>query len=773
MSEYTKNMEFEAEVRRVAEAVWNLERGSCQPKHYSNQKDLTELDGYAETRETIHLIMVTTSSKLEKIKADVKKLGIAERNEKNPMKSAKKWIITSKQLDAQHIKHANENGVNVRTLEQFRGIFFDSHEYLSRRGDAAFGSARNLSNGSIDISNEKYIESPLILEVIESSGRVARSGYVDYGRVLDIIKAGSIVVAIAPFGSGKSMLLNHMYKDLEKLVSKSGGKTPIAINLREHWGQDYADEILERHARLIGIKEKEDVNIAWRSGMAHLLIDGFDETAGQIVAKVNDANFMREARGKALAGVRSILGGYSGETGVLITGRDHYFDNYDEMAHSLGISDKKIHVVIIEEFNDEQAKRYLHSRGIDAELPSWLPRKPLLLGYLAHNKLLEQVLKIEPSKGFGYAWDNFLSLICRREAAHERSVMEADTIRSILERLAIDVKNTISGTGPISGKDISDAYIREVGSVADEGVVMQLQRLPGLTQRDQDRSARSFVDGDMLSALQGSRMAKFITGEVNDIDSTSWKSGISKAAVETCIHIMQDRFGITARDAVENVFASIISVKRDIRKSQQYQLMCDIVIVLNTLGYSENRQKNMENMNIESAVIETLDLEGNILSNISFSDCIIKELRLELSELHGITFDNCTIEKIIGISERNLSESGIFKNCDVSYFEEMGSNAAILRSSLDKKLKALATVLRKLFLQAGAGRKENAFFRGIDGSEMRGDVEKILEYLINRGYAYRHNEVIHPNREFGYRMRNILDNIQNKDDEIIQDVLDL
>lgn len=35
-TEYEENREFEAEVRRVAEAVWGLAPGECQPEHYSN-----------------------------------------------------------------------------------------------------------------------------------------------------------------------------------------------------------------------------------------------------------------------------------------------------------------------------------------------------------------------------------------------------------------------------------------------------------------------------------------------------------------------------------------------------------------------------------------------------------------------------------------------------------------------------------------------------------------------------------------------------------------
>jgi hypothetical protein len=80
---YKHNMNFEAEVRRVAEAVWNVLPGHCQPTHYPGNPVVHELDGIARLRDVTHLVMATTSTRLDKVTGDVRKLNAAEAIEKN------------------------------------------------------------------------------------------------------------------------------------------------------------------------------------------------------------------------------------------------------------------------------------------------------------------------------------------------------------------------------------------------------------------------------------------------------------------------------------------------------------------------------------------------------------------------------------------------------------------------------------------------------------------------------------------------------------------
>jgi hypothetical protein len=93
---------FEAEVRRIAEVMWGLNPGECQPEHYEKAAPLHELDGMARLPEITHLIMVTVSTKLEKARSDISKLEKAESLEKRRGAAVVKWLVTRVQLDAQH-----------------------------------------------------------------------------------------------------------------------------------------------------------------------------------------------------------------------------------------------------------------------------------------------------------------------------------------------------------------------------------------------------------------------------------------------------------------------------------------------------------------------------------------------------------------------------------------------------------------------------------------------------------------------------------------------
>src|SRR5262245_17400388 len=112
--DYDANMAFEADVRRTAEAIWDLPAGSCQPSHYSNNPVVTELDGLVRLSDVTHLIMATTSTRLAKCKEDVKKLNAVEKIEKAVGAPAvAKWYITNTQLNAEHLEYCKTNNVTA------------------------------------------------------------------------------------------------------------------------------------------------------------------------------------------------------------------------------------------------------------------------------------------------------------------------------------------------------------------------------------------------------------------------------------------------------------------------------------------------------------------------------------------------------------------------------------------------------------------------------------------------------------------------------------
>src|SRR5689334_6130969 len=129
----TANIAFEDDVRRVAEAVWGIEPGECQPEWYRNDPILHELDGIVRLRDITHVIMATTSTRLDKVRDDVQKLNAAAVKERRRDVAVEKWLITERQLEAEHIEHARKHDVKVLTLSHFRSRFFDGRTYIAKR----------------------------------------------------------------------------------------------------------------------------------------------------------------------------------------------------------------------------------------------------------------------------------------------------------------------------------------------------------------------------------------------------------------------------------------------------------------------------------------------------------------------------------------------------------------------------------------------------------------------------------------------------------------
>jgi len=761
---------FEAEVRIVAEAVWGLPPGTCQPAHFENDPVIRELDGIARTRDATHLIMMTTSRKLDKLRDDVKKLNAAEHIERKNALAVVKWFISRDQLDAQHIDFARKNNVTALTLDQFKRRFFDFERYIALRNVCAFGSARNPADNSVTLADDAYVSLPISVEDHrgEAGSRtrhVAPEEAIQH--VAELLIAGNIVVLMAPFGSGKSLSTREIFREIwSRYRNGTAVRIPIAINLREHWGQPYADEILERHARVIGFPRREDLVVAWRAGLADLLLDGFDEVASQTIVRLEDRNFMRDARRQALTGVRDFLSKVPAGVGVFICGRDHYFDSDLEMAHALALSVRRYIIVRLGEFTEERAESFLRRYGWNQRLPDWLPRKPLILSYLVHHGLVESVLGIDGSKGFGHAWDEFLQRICEREARLERAVMDPDTVRGVLERLAHHVRALPSGTGPITGLDLAEAYRTATGQIAGEGVLAQLQRLPGLTQRDQEVGARSFVDADMLAALQGSATAKLILGQLEDQTSDSI-GALCDNALGMSAYVLRNS-GASSSVAIavaERLF------KQSRGRDANSQFIADCVSIAIELAVENSDSViDFRNLVVEGGMFGTLNFEDLIVTGLELRDSIIEEIVLGPSSgASRVRLSACSIGRVSGVASAEGLPSNIFGDgCKVDHYDDVATTNAVLQSHLDPGIKALLTILRKLYKQKGAGRKLGAFSRGITQADVLSKINNALNLLEKNGFLSIFNQVVHPVRKQQARVEAILRAPAISTDDIVQ-----
>lgn len=767
-----ENMAFEAHVRRTAEAVWGVAPGTCQPSHYPDDPVVREIDGIVRLRDVTHLLMVTTSTRLDKAKADVKKLCAAERLEQLTMPTVAKWLITEKQLDAEHVEHARKNQVTALSFDAFRRRFFDGDKYVSRRLNAAFGSARDPITDSVSIAEDAYVELPMV--VVQDSKLKSRSvlGEISLEDVTNRIMSGDTVVLLAPFGSGKSLTAREVFMRISKAAGMDRSMpVPIALNMREHWGEDHSDEILDRHARIIGYDSRSDLVAAWRAGMCCILIDGFDELASQTVVRMDNLNFMKDARRAALRGLRDFTNKLPPGVGVLICGRDHYFDTMQEMHSSLGIPQGKAVVVRLQEFNEASAERFLKKNGVTRPLPDWLPRKPLLLSYLLRNRLFDQILDIDASLGFGHSWDQFLQRITEREAQLESSSMEAETVRAVLERLSELVRGKISGTGPITGNDLAHSYALETHQAAGEGVLAQLQRLPGLTERESDPGARSFVDADMLGALQGSAFAKHVLTSFASY-SVAPLEELSEKAVSMAIYLLQrDKVG---SDTLIGLAHSLSNrVHREVKYDQAIADCCQVAIAM---ALSESKaQLDFRGLVSEGANWGVIPLDEVEVRGITIKSAIIRQVSVgRISADSAISMHDCEIQSLTGVAnESGVPRDMISLDCRIESYENLGTSNAVLQSSMSPQLKALVTVLRKLYKQSGSGRKVAALSRGITQPDVLHYIDPVLQILVKNKFVSIFNNVVQPVRRQASRVEAILAAPSASNDELLLELAEL
>src|SRR2546425_568538 len=434
---------FEEQVRAVARALWGLPPGEGGAESYGTN----QIDCVCRTEDLVHLIECSLDRSQEKLLKQIQKLLNAQRDEQRRGNTVKMWVITKDEPIAEQRTLARKDAIAILSLEQFESRLFDARTYLDLRWRYQFGSATDPESDAPNVPEDEYVPLPL--------RDTTKGTQYDVNRVADLVLGGQRVILIGAYGAGKSLTIRELFRVLRaRWFKREVREVPVALNLREHWGQTDVDEALRRHAAKIGFEKSDQLVRSRNANRLVMLFDGFDELATQTWRVGPEAT--RRARRDALRLIRAFS--RDPRTKMLITGRDHYFDSDREMIESLGLSGAQVLVLSVDEFTEQQASTYLRrKRKQDILLPSWLPRKPLLLGYLAARNLLDQVLAIDGERGPAYAWDQFLDRICQRDAAMAEDI-EAPAVRQILEYLAMRTRESVSGSGPLYDSDLAEAY---------------------------------------------------------------------------------------------------------------------------------------------------------------------------------------------------------------------------------------------------------------------------------------------------------------------------
>ena len=362
------------------------------------------------------------------------------------------------------------------------------------------------------------------------------------------------------------------------------------------------------------------------------------------------------------------------------------------------------------------------------------------------------------------AWHHFLDRICEREADLFPDV-RSDTIRQLLENLAARARTLPRGSGPLYDSDLAGAY-REITKVEPSVAARTLlQRLPGLTARDQEEGARSFVDDEMMEALRAGSVTRFIIDPHTSL-------GISQLA-----HPL-NTFGCSVAGHLGNLYG-LTAAQYTVAAIQAVQRWGEPTLALDAI-LSGSAAPNVDLLNAQGLTVtqglaDEIDMEDRPISNLTLDDCLIQKVRFDSNE-SAIEYKNCSIIRIEGIGNERALPASVFTGCEIQEFDNRHTNTAILGSELPSSIKVLLVIVRKLFLQRGSGRAESALYRGIDGA-LLGQVSLVLDLLKSESIVYSHDAnrrtIWHGNRTHRVRMLKILEGDTNGDDPLMKAVAKL
>lgn len=715
MTRVFSGLQFEDEVRNIARSQYSNSIGQG-----SEMVDGRERDGVFWNGEFYTVVEATTDKTKVKAEKDGKKTHELVSKLRREGHMARGFLVTLHEptTDQKSAVKRYERTLKIISFDEFRSLLFDAQSYVSNRSKRRFGSVYDHVKHQHEIPLTDFIE-PTLSWVEEQGGPTISD-------LVERIKTGNKTILIAEYGVGKSMLLRELFHALVKdFRSKQNFRTPIAINLRDHLGQSDPVELLERHARSNAVDPQKLV-AAWNAGYVDLLIDGFDELSTR--GWTGDIKRLREYRRSSHAVVRQLIKNSPTNVGIIIAGRDAYFDSRAEMRQSLAAPAPSFDICQVHPFDDDQVRAFLRLKGLSGDIPDWIPTRPLLLTYLVTKGLLETALRAETTGEYprGSAWLSLIEMIADREAEQSVGVDKASLIE-FMGILALLARQSSGDQVSFTPQRMEEVFSGITGATILEDERNILLRLPGLGASQGDSSDRSFIDTDLLNACASIPVVRYIQSPhadyTGDNSFVSLSAPLSDVGIET-LFMLSERAGL--------VCGQINAAMSHALKTECPQLAFDIY------SLSIRKCELSAYPTFEGIEIDELDLSLDIFdgAKVGFSNCLIDRIILPTPDETNIniSFTECLIGSLEGRVSSSDLNSGQFINCEISGFtDEYNVNSQVLETSLPLGLRVLVVTLRKLFRQYGSSRLESALYRGLD-QRAKMLVPEIIKLLLQHGF---------------------------------------
>lgn len=725
----------------------------CRPEHI----DGVDFDGVVRvTPDEIVLIEITTEMSLNKVRDDLNKISPVRINFALQGIISRGYIVmvdspTNSMVEAGRAAH-----ITVCSAQDFEREFFDFRAYDALRRELPFGSAIDSKTGRND--QREFIS----VRYEESEG----SHQYSLEQLAEKVIRGGKVVLTGDFGAGKSRCVRELYMSISQRTREAGG-FPLAINLRDHWSSSNALEVLAGHLGNVGLSSSIDnVVRLLNAGNLVLLLDGFDEIGAQSHdTRIEDRQSLRR---RAVQGVRDLI--TKSKAGVLVTGRSHFFDSDDEMLQSLGLSGKDkstIALSVPENFTVEEGKEYLSTLGVTADVPNWLPRKPLVFQVLAELDPLAVTRMLSQEHGEYQFWRTFVDAACVRESKGVGESISQHTIMRILLELASKTRDSESFLGRLSPRDIDVAYEQAVGSAPDQTGRQLLSRMCTLGRIEPESPDRQFVDYNIVDILRAERLTLEVTAMAPYHLDKQWRQSLLTLG-SVYAATMVKSFDL------EPLFMSYLKKFGNVRNTRK---LGEIISILTIWGPEEI---DFQSLQIIGGNFPVLDLRGRKIRSLVIKDSEIQMLLVEDTKAVGsesFSIQGSIIYRVSGISSKAGTPNWI-TDTDIVKYDEVSNSARIKESEIDPKHKLFLAIIHKIFFQPGAGREETALLKGGYGQKydpkLAEDIIRLLlrEKVIER-FKGKDGWVYTPVRKNTQRMDHIRSELTLSDDPLWTAVGDL
>lgn len=728
---------FEDQVRGIAELVFGH---SCSPARIAG----INFDGIVACSELeIVAIEITQQHSLDKVREGVTRLTLARQTLSTEGVLLRGYIVLSKAPTQAMIDAAKDAKMYIGTAGQFASQFFQFPIYKSARAASSFGSSIDPVTGAID--SVQYVPVNYV--------RVDNGSELTVHEIAELLLSGRNVILLGEYGTGKSRCVREVFNVLADKWDLTF-QFPFAINLRDCWGLGRADEIIRRGTYVLGLDKLAPAAVrAMNRDCLILLLDGFDELGSQSWS--TDENRLRQLRARALAGVKDLVG--KTKSGCLIAGREHYFSSNDEMMVAIGLS--KATAVVIkakDEFTNDELDAYFDAANLSVELPTWLPKRPLICQTIAllSDDELGSMFRIA-SEGVEF-WNHFMKVLCQRDA-RINAFFDANTIYRVFISLSRITRRRSSNIGPISQRDLQDAFESVVGQLPVDEASAMLQRLPSLGRIGAESQDRQFVDVFILDGLRAKDVAGLV--EVDEprrqrVFTEDWVNPLGALGQSILAGDLKGRIDQYRQIATR---ASTL---------QNPTLAADIV---GAMARADVPGVDFQGLTIDGGAFTELTLNCTPVSNLNIKDSTIESLVLPNSPPTNVRISGSLVGAVSGAASFSGLPGWVQLN-SVEIFDTVQTVAQIRKVGLTPAHEILVAILKKTFKQKGAGRKEEALLRGFGAGASKKMASTILNILLHENILERHRGdegwIYSPSRSQSSRISHLLDQLRSSTDPL-------